>query len=52
MARSMFQLYEEGGRPQPTQCVQVLLGLCSLKIQDVNYFHNFTLFIQNRHAVA
>jgi hypothetical protein len=21
-----------------TQCVQVLLGLCSLKIQDVNYF--------------
>jgi capsular polysaccharide biosynthesis protein len=30
-----------------TQCVQVLLGLCSLKIQDVNYFQNFTLFIQN-----
>jgi hypothetical protein len=26
-----------------TQCVQVLLGLCSLKIQDVNYFQNFTL---------
>jgi hypothetical protein len=30
-----------------TQCVQILLGLCSLKIQDVNYFQNFTLFIQN-----
>jgi hypothetical protein len=30
-----------------TQCVQVLLGLCSLKIQDVNYFQNFTLLIQN-----
>jgi hypothetical protein len=30
-----------------TQCVQVLLGLCSLKIQDLNYFQNFTLFIQN-----
>jgi hypothetical protein len=29
-----------------TQCVQVLLGLCSLKIQDVNYFQNFTLSIQ------
>jgi hypothetical protein len=27
----------------PTQCVQVLLGLCSLKIQDMNYFQNFTL---------
>jgi hypothetical protein len=32
---------------QYTQCVQVLLGLCSLKIQDVNYFQNFTLFIHN-----
>jgi hypothetical protein len=31
----------------PTQCVQVLLGLCSLKIQDMNYFQNITLFIQN-----
>jgi hypothetical protein len=30
-----------------TQRVQVLLGLCSLKIQDVNYFQKFTLFIQN-----
>jgi hypothetical protein len=30
-----------------TQCVQVLLRLCSLKIQDVNYFQNFNLFIQN-----
>jgi hypothetical protein len=30
-----------------TQCVQVLLGLCSLRIQDLNYFQNFTLFIQN-----
>jgi hypothetical protein len=27
-----------------TQCVQVLLELCSLKIQDVNYFLNFTFF--------
>jgi hypothetical protein len=30
-----------------TQCVQILLGLCSLKIQHVNYFQNFALFIQN-----
>jgi hypothetical protein len=30
-----------------TQCVQVFLGLCSLKLQDVNYFQMFTLFIQN-----
>jgi hypothetical protein len=30
-----------------TQCVQVLLGLCSLNTQDINYFQNFTLFIQN-----
>jgi hypothetical protein len=29
------------------QCVQVLLGLCSLNIQDVNYLQNFTLFNQN-----
>jgi hypothetical protein len=29
-----------------TLCVLVLLGLCSLNIQDVN-FQNFTLFIQN-----
>jgi hypothetical protein len=28
-------------------CVQILLGLCALNIQDVNYFQNFTLFIQN-----
>jgi hypothetical protein len=28
-----------------TQYVQVLLGLCSLKIQDLNYFQNFTPFI-------
>jgi hypothetical protein len=34
-------------REEHTQCVQVLLGLCSLKIQDVNYFQNFTLIIQN-----
>jgi hypothetical protein len=32
---------------QSTQCVQVLLGLCSLNIQDVNYFQIVTLFIQN-----
>jgi hypothetical protein len=30
-----------------TQCVQVLLGLCSLNIQDVNYFQNITPFIKN-----
>jgi hypothetical protein len=30
-----------------TQCVQVLLGLCPLNIQDMNYFQNFTLLIQN-----
>jgi hypothetical protein len=30
-----------------TQYVQVLSGLCSLKIKDVNYFQNFTVFIQN-----
>jgi hypothetical protein len=35
------------GTSQYTLCVQVLLGVCSLKIQDVNYFQNFTLFIQN-----
>jgi hypothetical protein len=28
-----------------TQCVQVLVGLCLLEIQDVNYFQNFTVFI-------
>jgi hypothetical protein len=30
-----------------TQSVQVLLGLCSLRIQDLNYFQNFILFTQN-----
>jgi hypothetical protein len=34
-----------------TQWVQVLLGLCPLNIQDVNYFQNFTLFIQNNLAL-
>jgi hypothetical protein len=29
------------------QCVQVLLGPCPLVIQDIKYFQNFTLFIQN-----
>ena len=28
-----------------TQCVQVMLGLCSLKIQEVNYLQNYTASI-------
>jgi hypothetical protein len=41
-----YRLYINIGL-ETTQCVQVLLGLCSLKIQDVNYFQNFTLFFHN-----